>query len=288
MNNSILQLLFYIFVVLFLYASGACSPLLLEPNGYVRDPFPVCFPSHLFSPSKPTGISLDTSGGVVSSLPHDLTPWYGVLRRLDAESVAYGSGRSGNKPNLTIVFLGGSMLSGHMTRDFINITVCCKFHLGKSPGCYRWGEDMLCPQCAYPARFGDWLAAAYPHVTVNVHNFGIGASVSKGALNSLVPKLDALGKTIDVFFLHYVNNDARGALDEVLHKHTVHVFNGVYVCMYVCICIHRRAVFPWVTKISFATCSRSVPRSSTCQCMYVCMHNYLKFVEINSISIALT
>lgn len=212
---KVLILFWYIFPVFFLYVNGACSPLLLEPQGYARDPFPVCFPSHFLSPSKPTGISLDKAGGVVPIFPYDLTPWHSVLRRLEVESAAFSSSRSGNKPNLTVVFLGGSMLSGHMTRDSINITACCKIHLDKTPGCYRWGDDMLCPQCAYPARFGDWLAMAYPHVTVNIHNLGAGASVSKGALNSLAPRLEAIGKTIDVVFLHYVNNDARGALDEV-------------------------------------------------------------------------
>ena len=73
---------------------------------------------------------------------------------------------------------------------------------------------MLCPHCAYPARFGEWLQSAYPNVDVHIHNLGIGASVSKGSLTTLVPKLDEIKTPIDIFFLHYVNNDARGALDE--------------------------------------------------------------------------
>ena len=100
-----------------------------------------------------------------------------------------------------------------MNSEFINMTKCSQY-LSKEPGCRSTRTDTNCRRCAYPARFGEWLQSVYPNVDMHIHNFGIGGSVSKGSLTTLVPRLDEIKTPIDIFFLHYVNNDARGALDE--------------------------------------------------------------------------
>ena len=101
-----------------------------------RDPFPPCFPSYLLSEEKPTGISLDVSGGVVNIVPHDLSLWRNVIRRVEIESITFSKSMKPNKvkPSLTMVFLGGSMLTGHMKSHFINLTKCSKY-LDKEPDC---------------------------------------------------------------------------------------------------------------------------------------------------------
>ena len=112
-----------------------------------------------------------------------------------------------------MVFLGGSMLNGHMKSDFINMTKCSQY-LDKEPDCRSTDTEIICRRCAYPARFGEWLQSAYPNVDVHIHNFGIGGSVSRGSLTLLAPRLKEIKTPIDIFFLHYVNNDLRGAQDE--------------------------------------------------------------------------
>ena len=130
-----------------------------------RDPFPPCFPSYLLSEDKPTGISLDVSGGVVNIVPHDLSLWRNVIRRVEIESITFSKSMKPNKakPSLTIVFVGGSMLYGHMNSEFINMTKCSQY-LNKGPDCPSSETDTHCSRCAYPARFGEWLQSVYPNV----------------------------------------------------------------------------------------------------------------------------
>mmetsp|Transcript_4017 Transcript_4017/g.5624 ORF Transcript_4017/g.5624 Transcript_4017/m.5624 type:complete len:484 (+) Transcript_4017:1577-3028(+) len=161
----------------------------------------------------PTGILLNVTGGVVKSLPHDLTAWHKVLRRLQNSGRDCKSSKNNvSNCTLTAVFLGGSMASGIMSNQFMKLSNCSSQCLSADPK-----ARTRCPSCAYPALFGKWLQAAYPSLHVHIHNLAIGGSVSKGALTILGPKLDAIKTKIDVVFLHYVNNDG---LDAIHHENS--------------------------------------------------------------------
>ena len=88
-----------------------------------RDPFPHGCPPYLLSDDKPTGISLDFSGGVGNIVPHDLSLWRNVIRRVEIGSIKFSKIMKPKKvkPSLTSIFFGGSMLSSRMSSDFINI-----------------------------------------------------------------------------------------------------------------------------------------------------------------------
>ena len=49
------------------------------------------------SEDKPTGISLDVSGGVVNIVPHDLSLWRNVIRQVEIESLTVSEGMKPNK-----------------------------------------------------------------------------------------------------------------------------------------------------------------------------------------------
>eukprot|EP01036_Dinobryon_divergens_P031826 gene31826-41304_t len=115
-----------------------------------------------------------------------------------------------SKPSLTLVFFGGSMLSGTSHIEFANLSKCNNYSSPFSRGSSLYSNR----ECAYPARFGDWLQAVYPQANVHIYNFGIGGSMSSGLLTTIVPMLDDITTTIDVVFLHYLNNDALAALHE--------------------------------------------------------------------------
>ena len=91
-----------------------------------RFPFPNCFPPYLLSDDKPTGIPLDVSDGVGNIVPHDLSLWCNVIRRVEIESITFSKIMKPNKvkPSLASIFLRGSMLSGRMSSDFITMTYC--------------------------------------------------------------------------------------------------------------------------------------------------------------------
>ena len=192
--------------------SLVCSSSILEwnPKFYLRDSFPRCFPTYLISDEKPTGVSLNDSGGVVSELPHDLSLWRNVIHRLEFQIIEYMENKLKSKPSLTLVFFGGSMLSGTSHIEFANLSKCNNYSSPFSRGSSLYSNR----ECAYPARFGDWLQAVYPQANVHIYNFGIGGSMSSGLLTTIVPMLDDITTTIDVVFLHYLNNDALAALHE--------------------------------------------------------------------------
>ena len=197
-----------LFIIIQMKSVFACTSMLnWNPKFYYRDPFPRCYPTYLINDEKPTAVSLNGSGGVVSHLPHDLTLWQDVIRRLETQLMEYVENKVTMKPNLTLVFVGGSMLSGIMQSEFLGLTKCTNYTSTVNPL-----QDKR--ECAYPARFGDWLQAAYPQAAVHIYNFGVGGSVSAGALTKLTPMLDSIPTSIDIVFLHYLNNDALSALQE--------------------------------------------------------------------------
>jgi len=59
-----------------------------NPKFYYRDPFPRCYPTYLITDEKPTVVSLNGSGGVVS---HMVTLWQNVIRRLETQRNRIGS-----------------------------------------------------------------------------------------------------------------------------------------------------------------------------------------------------
>ena len=169
-------------------------------------PFPPCYPLPDLSFALDKSVSfnffqrhnISFTGGIAYNQTDNFWRWHNVLRSLNERD-------DSSTKNLTVVFLGGSMLAGHMDKDFLEWTQCAKNASGL---CGREGPNLNwdCKECAYPARFGTWLQKQYPDVNVQIHNMGIGGSVSRGILNVLGPALHELPH-IDVVFLQWVTND---------------------------------------------------------------------------------
>lgn len=63
-----------------------------------------------------------------------------------------------------------------------------------------------CKPCAFPARFGDWLALVYPNVTVTINNRAIAATSSRDCVEINGEFISEM-ENVDVVLLSFSFND---------------------------------------------------------------------------------
>lgn len=152
------------------------------------------YPDHLRSLEAPLGKSLNASrrGGLATNKA-DVTRWWRILRQLKDHS----------KESLTIIFLGSSMLAGHM-ENLGGRLKSCGIDCDNVRKTISVNAD--CRPCSYAAYFEKYLIRAYPEVNITIFNWGIVGCGSKCSLIQRGPRISQL-KHIDVVFLDFKTND---------------------------------------------------------------------------------
>ena len=187
--------------------AAVCSDFPIHPPTLVRESLPPCYPEFATNGGlNPSGIDLPT-GGICTDLPHDMSRWHQLLRRLEKQEEEV-------QPNiLNVVVFGGSMAFGCMETNFLHSeTMCAKLCSDRIPSKFLQNDYFeprqlfYCQKCTFPARLQSFLQAAYPSTNVTVTNLARGGSSSQGILNLMGNKLFAL-ESVDFVILNYASND---------------------------------------------------------------------------------